>query len=110
MGSVGLALATAFPGCARTPNYFLAVTLTATGTGECSAFLWGRPSATAPWSPLGVGDGQLNAGELITGSTSKTFRTVVQFIGAFERVYLQVADLAGTDAAVSASLTEIVEI
>ncbi len=109
-GSVGLVMATAFTGHTRTGRYLLTVKLTATGAVSAACYLWGRRLATGDWGQLGDKTGQLNDGNAITGSDARVYQVVVDFLGAFERIYLEVASLTGTGAAAEATLTEIIEV
>ncbi len=58
-------------------------------------FLWGRDKEDNVWDPLGENDGQLNAATAIAGTVATGRYFVIQNLGMFKDLYLQVLNSAG---------------
>ena len=72
---------------------------------EASAALWAREKQNLVWGQLGIKDGQVNDGELITGTGITVSRFFMyQNLGLFQDLYLRVADVSGADFSLRADL------
>jgi hypothetical protein len=97
--------------------YELTIVCEGTGAQSLDAYLWGLDSPSAlvadggSYCRLGKGAnrGHVNDGEAITGTTKATFRDIVEHVGSIGWLYLEVDNLSGTGATVSAYLREITE-
>lgn len=107
-GSVGIVVSDSFPGVMRTSKYLIKVKVTGAGAISIAAFLWGRQRSSGDWGQLGDKLGQLNDGNAIAGSVARVYQAPLEFLSAFERLYLEVSGLSGTPT-FEATLTEILE-
>jgi hypothetical protein len=109
-GDVGLVIdESAFPSTNRVRYFLIKVKLTATGAVSAACFLWGRDRAGGDWGQLGDKLGQLNDGNPISGTDQRVYQNLIEATH-FERLYLEVASLTGTDAAAEATISEVIEI
>jgi hypothetical protein len=78
--------------------------------------LWGYSATAGKWAPLGSGTdalkGVINAGVALGETSANTIAhsEPVYLAGLFDRLYLQVTAIGGTDTAVSAYLTTAITV
>lgn len=97
----------------RQPARDCAIVVMAAGSGGTVAVtlrLWGYHAAMGVWVPVGTGNdttkGRLNAGAAIGETAANTVLHVEQLslAGVFDRLYLEIENVTGTDTEVSAHL------
>lgn len=107
-GAVGLDMTTGEYGAVRRPSKFLLlVEFTGTGALSVDLFLWGQLDGV--WGVVGDDNGQLNKATSLTPTGSKNWWFSFQNLGAFERLYLEIDNISGTTATITATLYPLLE-
>lgn len=82
-------------------KHLLAVDMGDTGSAELHIWGYRDVTGTAAWYALGPDDGIINDGSAVTGTPRQRHMFILQNLGGFERLYLEVINVTGTVAIVA---------
>lgn len=110
--SAGLEVNTIYSAFGRVPDTMSLRVWSTAGSGTMSATfrLWGYDPLVADWMPVGTGaaatKGVINEGGALDETAADELRhtELVDFVGHFSRVYLEITAISGTATAVKAAL------
>lgn len=102
-------MATAFPGgIPPSIDWLLRLNITVDdspiATAEVDVHLWGRDAEDTLWGTLGNGEGMINGGETVTCIGSQSLYFILQNLGLFQDLWLELRNIAGAGFSLSADL------